>query len=372
MDHVLEAFLASPDQERSEQELGDLLERHAAPLARRIIARRLGGCSSDIEDVCAHVMLQLMLRLRRGRADADLGAIDAFSSYVATAAHHGCDHLVRGKHPQRWRLRGRLRYVLEQDSRFALWHAADGSLIGGLADWSARSASIDAPSGEQLGAVPSHRVHEFLKGLFELSGAPLELNTIVRAAADAWGVPLWPHDGGKALEAVADPAPRVDAALDQSGRLACIWQEIRELPVRQRHALLLNLKDDAITLFLTTGVASLREMAAALELPVEELAALWTDLPLPDNTVATRLECTRQQVINLRMAARKRLANRLSGRANIGAVRALWSGSCAIHTSDGRRHRTIPPAAAAGERPRLTGRPSDRMRSVPASPRGME
>lgn len=323
MDHVLEAFLASPDDEGAERELGDLLDRHAAPLVRRIIARRLGGSSSDVEDVCAHVMLQLMLRLRRGRADANLAAIDAFSSYVATAAHHGCDHLVRAKHPQRWRLRGRLRYVLEQDSRFALWHAADGSLIGGPAEWRARPASIDAPSGEQLGAVRSNRVQEFLTSLFQLSGAPLELNTIVSAAADAWGIPLWPYDGSQPLEAVADPAPRVDAALDQSGRLGRIWEEIRELPVRQRHALLLNLKDDAITLFLTSGVASLRDMAAVLEVPVEEFAALWNDLPLPDNTVAARLQCTRQQVINLRMAARKRLANRLSCRANIGAVRAL-------------------------------------------------
>ena len=54
--------------------------------------------------------------------------------------------------------------------------------------------------------------------------------------------------------------------------------------MRQRHALLLNLKDDAITVFLTTGAASLRDIAAALELPAEEFAALWNDLPLPDNT----------------------------------------------------------------------------------------
>jgi hypothetical protein len=46
-------------------------------------------------------------------------------------------------------------------------------------------------------------------------------------------------------------------------------------------------------------------------LPVEDFAVLWNELPLPDNAVAARLGCTRQQVINLRMAARKRLAHRL-------------------------------------------------------------
>jgi hypothetical protein len=77
--------------------------------------------------------------------------------------------------------------------------------------------------------------------------------------------------------------------------------------------LLLNLTGDAISLFLMTGTASLRALAAGLEMSAEALASLWNDLPLSDNEVASRLSCTRQQVINLRMAARKRLANRLAG-----------------------------------------------------------
>ncbi len=88
--------------------------------------------------------------------------------------------------------------------------------------------------------------------------------------------------------------------------------QIRELPLRQRHAVLLTLRDDAIVLFVTTGAASMRDIALSLELPAEQFAALWNELPLPDNAVAARLGCTRQQVINLRMAARKRLAYRLA------------------------------------------------------------
>jgi hypothetical protein len=162
-----------------------------------------------------------------------------------------------------------------------------------------------------------------LSRMFEMAGVPLELAAVVSAAADAWAIPLFHHDGSHRIDAVPDPEPRVDAALEQRDRLARVWAQIRDLPIRQRHALLLNLKDDAITVFLTTGAASLRDMAAALELRVEDFAALWNDLPLPDNTLAARLGCTRQQVINLRMAARKRLANRLAPRANIGAGSAL-------------------------------------------------
>lgn len=323
MDDVLESFLASPDEERSEEQLGDLLARHAAPLVRRIVSRRLGASSSDVDDVCSQVVLQLMLRLRRERLDANLAAIDAFASYVATAAHHGCDHFVRAKYPLRWRLRSRLRYVLEHDPRFALWRAADGSLICGRAEWRSRQASAVPPPGEPLTGIQKQNVRGLLTRVFELSGSPLELTAVVNAAAAAWGIPLFQHDASHRIDAVADPEPRVDAALEQRGRLDRVWAQIRGLPLRQRHALLLNLKDDAITVLLTTGAAALRDIAASLELPVEDFAALWNDLPLPDNTVAARLGCTRQQVINLRMAARKRLANRLEPQANIGAGRSL-------------------------------------------------
>ena len=138
MDQVLESFLASPDEGQSEEQLGDLLARHAAPVVRRVVSRRLGAVSSDIDDVCSQVMLQLMLRLRRERIDASLAAIDAFASYVATAAHHGCDHHIRAKYPLRWRLRNRLRYVLEHQPQFALWKASDGSWLCGRAAWRAR------------------------------------------------------------------------------------------------------------------------------------------------------------------------------------------------------------------------------------------
>jgi len=44
---------------------------------------------------------------------------------------------------------------------------------------------------------------------------------------------------------------------------------------------------------------------------IEALAELWNSLPLDDHAIAARLGITRQQVINLRRAARERLARRL-------------------------------------------------------------
>jgi hypothetical protein len=59
------------------------------------------------------------------------------------------------------------------------------------------------------------------------------------------------------------------------------------------------------------GVATLRQIAAALEMSDEEFARLWPRLPLDDASVARLLGCARQQVINLRKCARERLARRM-------------------------------------------------------------
>jgi hypothetical protein len=98
-------------------------------------------------------------------------------------------------------------------------------------------------------------------------------------------------------------------------RLRELWQELQQLPVRQRIALLLNLRDaegqGMIASLPLTGVATMRQIAAVLEMPAAELAALWRDLPLDDQRIALRLQLTRQQVINLRKSGRDRLARRL-------------------------------------------------------------
>jgi len=310
MDAVLERFLAAPDVD-AEETLGRLLSTHATPVIRRVVISRLGGSNSDVDDVCSQVVLQLMVRLRQGRKDDDLGAIDAFDGYIAAAAHHGCDHYLRRKYPLRWQLRNRIRYVLEHDSGWSLWKSREGTWMCGRAGWETRAPGV-APGASDLADVESEQVRPLLARIFHLTGGPLPLWVLVDLAASVWGVPSRPYHDDKGIETVPDSRPWIDAEMTQRARTGRVWAEIRALPIRQRQALLLNLKDDGLTLFLATGTASLRTVAEAMDMTVETLAALWNDLPLPDNDVASRLGCTRQQVINLRMSARKRLSNRLA------------------------------------------------------------
>jgi DNA-directed RNA polymerase specialized sigma24 family protein len=309
MDAALERFLAARDADADET-LGRLLSTHATPIIRRVITSRLGHSNNDADDVCSQVVMQLMLRLRQGRKDGDLNAIDAFDRYIAAAAHHGCDHHLRGKYPLRWQLRNRIRYALEHDLRWAIWKSLDSTWMCGKAGWETRAPGVP-PAGSDLAGVEAQQVRNLLARTFQLTGGPLPLWVVVDLAAAVWAVPSRPYHDDTGIEAVPDDRPWIDAEMTQRARAERLWVEIRDLPVRQRQALLLNLKDDGLTLFLATGTASLRAVAEALDMTVETLAALWNDLPLSDNEVATRLGCTRQQVINLRMSARKRLSNRL-------------------------------------------------------------
>jgi hypothetical protein len=61
------------------------------------------------------------------------------------------------------------------------------------------------------------------------------------------------------------------------------------------------------------GIATLRQLAAALEMSAESLAETWNELPMEDSRIAELLGLTRQQVINARKSGRERLARRLKG-----------------------------------------------------------
>jgi hypothetical protein len=118
----------------------------------------------------------------------------------------------------------------------------------------------------------------------------------------------------------AAPELRV-APVDRSGwdhhrTLQRIWREVLALPLAQRLALLLNLRapegGDALQFLPQAEIASKSEIGEALEMPADEFDAIWEMLPLDDAAIAARLKLTRQQVINLRKSARKRLERRMS------------------------------------------------------------
>jgi RNA polymerase sigma factor (sigma-70 family) len=315
-----------------------LLTEQAAPLIRQIVRAKL--ClhyerqrPEEVEDLQSEVLVQVLERLCAFRHNPSQRAIANFRSYVAVTTYHACYEHLRRKHPQYHQLKNRLRYLLTHRTEFALWEGEQTIWLSGFARWrTAGSADthnarlqqlIDDPQAALNGRAERLNLAELLAALFDWVGQPIELDQLVNLVARLLGQPLHtPHSerdeeqaDSDPFERLADPRSNVTAEIEARLQLQRLWDEIKQLPAGQRTALLLNLRDEqggnVIALLPHTGTATLRQIAEALALPAIELAEVWPKLPLDDDAIALRLCVTRQQVINLRLAARRRLARRL-------------------------------------------------------------
>jgi hypothetical protein len=336
-DALLAEFLAAAEGEAAREALGRLLEREASPLIWKVLRRQLGGAGAgtqraDVEDLHAELLLKLQLQLlaaRRGERPAPASLLD----YVAAAAYNAAAGFRMARHPERTRLRDRVRYVLRRESTLASWSGRDRELVCGLA----RDAGRDAASAldTRLAALAATFAAEHGGGwgrfprlvvalLVELD-RPCRLEELVAALAGALGIeePVAaaiddePVEGRRGAVLV-DPAPTASERLAAVERVARVWAEIADLPLNQRFALLVNLRGESgealLEELLATGVVERAALASALGIAPAELAALLPELPRDDLWIAARLGLSRQQVINLRKSARLRLARRLRGR----------------------------------------------------------
>jgi hypothetical protein len=164
-----------------------------------------------------------------------------------------------------------------------------------------------------------------IRDIFDRIGGVIEIDRLVNLVASIWRIERVPQLYWTA-DALADGGASPDVLLERHRHIERLWDEIQRLPLRQRVALLLNLRDASgagmLWILPVAGIASMRTIAKTLEMPVEELAELWRRLPIDDAALAKRLGCTRQQVINLRMSARKRLRNRAARLRVLGATAA--------------------------------------------------
>ena len=293
----------------------------------------LGGYPNLIADAT----LQILKRLRHIRLKPEMGTIGNFKGYVSVTACNTCHRHLRLKYPQRARLKHRVRYILTHKKGFSLWKDEQENWLGGLTEWlEARKSTVskgrinllrnDPHALESAGLTPEKVDHsdpiEVLTAIFRWSHGPLEIDDLVSLAAELCKIKDYaPQSESETdLSAVPDSRPH-DSLSDSTSKaeqrlyLERLWKEICQLPLEQRIALLLNLRDphesSMITLLSDIGIATVREVASVLTLPVERFAGLWNDLPLDDSTIAQHLQVTRQQVINFRVSARRRLSRRM-------------------------------------------------------------
>lgn len=315
-DPLLRPLLAARTAEEREAVLESLLAQHAyARIDRALDSRyRQSGLSpSHREDLRAEILLRLVNRLHALVHDPDSEPVASFCDYVAVVAFNTFDGFLRRSYPLRSKLKNRIRYALRHDPRLAEWYR-DGEPVAALAEWRESSRVTDTIG--TLDGMPRSPgdLRQLLLLILHRAGQPVTVNALVNAVAELQDVPAREH--AQPLR-TADAAPQRDIADDLANAsfLREVWAEICELPLKQRIALLLNARDaagESVVRFLpVTGIASARQIGETLAIDTRELAELWNELPLEDTRIALLLQVTRQQVINLRQAARNRLSRRL-------------------------------------------------------------
>ncbi|HEY8461358.1 MAG TPA: hypothetical protein VIM99_13305 [Blastocatellia bacterium] len=330
----------TPGDDAADAALAQLIKTHIEPVIKGVIRFKLRldpGGREDAEDLAQEALAQWLAELRKLSARPDDHAINDARGLAATIAYRVCYGWLRRQAPRRNALRNRLQYVLTRQAGMALWTDRRNLSIAGFAAW--RNLPEDAwtrtPS-EKLRQLPEDdkflariwkpgaegltpKLNDLLAAIFDYAGGPVAFDDLVSVVAALLQVKDEPPASTEEETIGAEIASGIDVAWQVEKRifLERLWQEVRELPRAQRAALLLNLRESdgrgCLTLFPATGVATLRQIADALELPAERFAELWAQLPMDDATIAGLLGLTRQQVINLRKSARERLSRRLKG-----------------------------------------------------------
>ena len=341
-DLCLRAFLDEADEVRCDQLLEELICQYARPVIKRVIASKLnvkrGHWDSvegqDQEDIAEEVVVQLIRRLTLMRSGG-AASFDNFESYAATAAYNACSNYLRRKYPARSRLRDRLRYIFSHHKQFAIWQFEQREWLCGLDSWRKQKRSRRSSDRlRQLRADPrsinyfsdsaqqEQDVLRLVKAIFEFVGAPVALDDLVAVVGDLLGTTdktasAEPDDQFNRVthEIRPDTEALFTERIDKQEYLKQVWKEVRELPSEQRAAMLLNLKDregsDITAIFISSGVATVSEMAETLGLSIEEFLDLWKTLPLSDEDIAIRLGIRIRRVGSLRQSGRRRLSRRM-------------------------------------------------------------
>ena len=306
-DVLLQEYGKCADPERAELLLENLVTGHALPDIRKAVARKLGfqNQASDVDDVVTEAAIDLAARLSATK-DAPL----PFAALTAVAMQHATTAYLRRKHPIRYRVETRVRYLHTTEKGLAMWESK-GDWLCGLATWQTagaepvskakldkwRDALKDVPRGRNA-VNPA----DLALTIFERLGAPVLLDDLTGIFQEVIGF--------------ADAAPVARRRIDRNGPLPA--RRVSGLdgqtlgggpraPVPERSALLLGLSaaehQSAVVLLQLTRVAGIPRIAEALAIPAAELVAIWNQLPLDDAGIAQRLGVTPQRVIALRTAA---------------------------------------------------------------------
>lgn len=339
-DTLLANYLSESDP-REERRLLESLVTELRSIVTRVLTARFGRELRErerLEDACQDCLVSIIRKIGRLKTQPEESAVGSLSAYAVTTAQNAYRGEMRQQNPERYRLRQRIISAIhDHPAQLAAWNSG-AKLICGLAEWIGSTPRTTPRYQEWLfdksvcraeclnERIPGEEISldQALLQVFRWLGTPVEVNELVSQLAELLQMPDGSFAGlieldredpgyGNYLEQLPDVSENVeDFAVESVHRetlLRRAWSEILQLPLRQRTALLLSLPPEAFMAYrLLMGPEAICQ---CLELSRSDVDRLPSRLPIPDADLASEMGIKRQQVINLRLSARQRLARRI-------------------------------------------------------------
>ncbi len=334
VDSLLLPFLSAETDSESQAALNRLFEQTIIPQIRKVLSSYLTLLESEKDEISSDAQTKILTKLQKMRENFKLGVSPAhpirnLSAYITRVVINARIDFILRKQPEWRRTENRLSRLKEETE--CDWHfftdAEDNKLVG----LKSKSITRNQIEFEEIVSLirtryPNHlflKIQELTPIILESADGALTKNELIRAILEITESTRFeeieiPED----LSEYLNHSDEYRLAKRQNSDLHRIWDEIRKFPANQRKVLLLSLKEsrkiEAISLLLKKRIATIKEIAEALEISLEEFSGIFAILPMSSSEIADFLgikdkgKTTKEQrVDNLRRIARDLLRRRL-------------------------------------------------------------
>ncbi|BCM88354.1 hypothetical protein IAD21_00185 [Abditibacteriota bacterium] len=318
-DEILLPFLQASESDE-ESSLEALLQM-VQPLLHSTLRRKalFIGSSVDLEaDLMAATMLHILEQLRRCKRSYmghdSAGVIRHFPALCRTIAQTTINEYLRLKYPRRTSLQNQLLYVIREakdgnkQPLFALWHDVEERICG-FRSWEGRkfiptslhhlletNPQLAMQQGMPTGYTKQRSLSHVLNSMLHWLGGPAVFDTVVEATGCWCGIEehsevslFQPSEEGFAAFDPVAPALSPEQRLLLKEQLRQLWHGITKLSPKHCAALLLNLRDASgrgvLFFFPALGIATFSQIAATMDMDLQQFEALCPRLPLDDSEI---------------------------------------------------------------------------------------
>ncbi len=333
-DDLLKPFLTAANGD-AEDCLNRLFEESIIPQNRKVLASYLTLSSDDKEEIQSDALARVLAKLRALRECAwreiqQTKPIKNFLGYVSTVTFNCRKDFILAKKPEWRRIDNRLRRLRDEiDSAWSFFSDDESGELIGLKNNAKKHSEIEVQEivSRVCEKYPNHlflKTQELVPIILENANGALRKNELVKAILEITNSVNFeeielPEEMSEYLNHNDD---EYLLARRQERYLHIIWEEIKTFKPVQRKVALLSLKEsqkvEAITLLLKKRIATIKEIAAALEVSLDEFYGIFERLPMTSREIAEFLgiegsekTSKEQKVDSLRSIARNLLRRRL-------------------------------------------------------------